>query len=78
MFFMNYAIKKIHLLNAFELSLDMLLKLLFILGHFGIEGCDLWYACTEPYFRTDDDEMLNGTNRQRRHQLLKSPLYESI
>ena len=77
MFFMNNAIKKIHLLNAFELSLDMLLKLLFILGHFGIEGCDLWYACTEPYFRTDD-EMLNGTNRQRRHQLLKSPLYESI
>jgi hypothetical protein len=56
---------------------NWLLNIFLILGHFDIEGCDKWYACTEPYYGTDDDEMFIGTNKQRR-QFLKSPLYESI
>ena len=35
--------------------LTWLLNLFLILGRFDIEGCDLWYACTEPYYGADDE-----------------------
>ena len=33
----------------------LVIKSFLILGHFDIEGCDVWYACTEPYYGADGE-----------------------